>query len=70
MEQTHAVVVGILDPPDAPATNLTVSWSSKMRVGVIEDMGLFPGTIKFRGEGVYPKKLLWPGDEKSSIWLL
>lgn len=53
---TYAVAVVILVPPAAPMTKrarpvveLTIT------VGVIDDMGLFPGLMKFAGLGGNPK---------------
>ncbi|CAH2261699.1 jg3187 [Pararge aegeria aegeria] len=40
-----------------------------MMLGLIEDSGLFPGAMKFAGEGFKPKEFEKPGEEKSSITL-
>ena len=39
-------------------------------VGVMDDWGLFPGRIKFEGDGGTPNELSMPGVEKSSSTLL
>lgn len=63
------MAVVILVPPEAPMTILALPFSSIIILGVIEDKGLFPGTIKLAGDGSKPNKLVMPGDEKSSITL-
>ena len=68
-KHTVAVPLMILDPPEAPATILTSPLSSVTIVGDIEDMGRLNGRIKLAGEGGYPKALILPGVEKSSISL-
>ncbi len=37
-------------------------------VGVMEDMGLLPGTMKLLAEDGKPNAFVSPGVEKSSIW--
>lgn len=64
---TRAVVVVILVPPAAPTTKIASPFSSTTTLGHIDDMGLFPGTIKFDGDGGTPNLLIKPGAEKSSI---
>ena len=38
--------------------------------GQVEDIGLFPGRMKFVGEGGTPNEFVTLGELKSSIWLL
>jgi hypothetical protein len=64
------VDVIICEPPAAPIAKYRVLFSVKsMIIGVIEDNGRFPGTMKFAGEGRYPNALVSPGVEKSFISL-
>ena len=52
---TKGMAVVIFVPPDAPtASRITLLWSTIM-VGVIEDMGRFPGSMKLLGDGSTPK---------------
>ena len=49
------MAVVIFVPPDAPiASRVTLLWSTIM-VGVIEDMGRFPGSMKLLRDGSTPK---------------
>ena len=58
----------ILVPPEAPTTERTLLVVAlTMMVGVIEDNGRLPGTMKLAGLGGTPKALVTSGDEKSSI---
>ncbi len=41
--RTHAIAEVILDPPDAPATSLTLPSVSTRIIGAMDDCGLFPG---------------------------
>ena len=68
---TRAVCEVILVPPEAPETILTLClFLSTIITGHVEDMGLFPGLMKFCGDGGTPKELVTLGELKSSIWLL
>ena len=52
---TNAVPVVILVPPDAPATNTTSPVVLLVKIiGLIEDMGRFPGLMKLLGDGSTP----------------
>ncbi len=64
------MAVVILVPPEAPTARRGTPFPSTNMVGVIEDMGRFPGSIKLLGDGATPKKFFFPGVEKSSISLL
>ncbi len=57
----------IRGPPDAPITILTVPSLFTAIIGVIEDMGRFPGLIKLLREAGKPKWFVLLGLEKSSI---
>lgn len=64
-------LVTILLPPAALTTNLVSPPFPPSTITVeIELNGLAPGRMKFAGEGGKPKKLFFPGMEKSSISLL
>jgi hypothetical protein len=67
---TNAVPVVILVPPDAPAINTTSPLEFVIMIGLIEDIGRLPGSMKLLGEGRTPNSLMRPGVEKSSISLL
>ena len=67
---TFSTEVVILVPPDAPVTMTICPSSLNTMVGVMDESGLFPGTIKFAGDGGTPKEFSMPGVEKSSISLL
>jgi len=57
----------ILVPPAAPTTK-TASPSELTTInGLIDDRGIFPGAMKFSGEGGISKALVILGAEKSSI---
>lgn len=58
---TVATAVVILVPPDAPDTCITFPLPSTQMVGVIDDMGLLPGSIKLDSDGGTPKALSAPG---------
>ena len=57
-------------PPDAPASSVTSPSSLSNTLGLIDDIGRFPGSMKLLGEAGTPKELTAPGVEKSSISLL
>lgn len=63
----RAVAVVIFVPPAAPVTSWTLLFSSTKMAGHIEDKGLFPGLMKFAGDGGTPKAFVMLGAEKSSI---
>ena len=60
----------ILLPPDAPAMAAILLFLFITMVGLMEDMGLLPGTMKLVGEAAYWYALSVPVVEKSSISLL
>ncbi|EZF98240.1 hypothetical protein H113_01934 [Trichophyton rubrum MR1459] len=64
-----SVPVIIWEPPAAPLTKYREPSGRVMMVGQMEESGRLPGRMKFDGEGLYPKELLCPGTEKSSISL-
>lgn len=66
---TSATAVVIFVPPEAPITSLAFPFLSTIMLGFIEERGLLPGAMKLAGDGCRPKKLITPGDEKSSITL-
>jgi hypothetical protein len=57
----------ILEPPEAPKTRRTLLLLSTTIIGDIEDIGLFPGLIKFALDGAKPNEFDIFGVEKSSI---
>lgn len=58
----------ILVPPTDPTTKRTCSLAvSITMIGAMEDKGRLPGWMKLAGLGGTPKKLMTPGEEKSSI---
>ena len=61
-------MVVILLPPAPPISNRGNSLTgSTTMVGAMDDRGLFPGSIKFAGDGRMPHSLTLFGDEKSSM---
>lgn len=60
----------ILVPPEAPATIRTSPSLSTKIAGADEDIGRFPGAMKFADDGSTPNAFFTPGVEKSSISLL
>ena len=67
---TDNTEVVILVPPEAPLIMTISPCSLNTMVGVMDESGLFPGTIKFAGDGGTPNEFSMPGVEKSSISLL
>ena len=67
---TRETAVVIFVPPDAPRTKRATPLLSTNIEGVVEDWGLFPGTIIFDSDGKTPNAFSLPGVEKSSISLL
>lgn len=57
----------ILLPPAAPIAKITSPFSFVIKEGHIDDRGLFPGFMKFIGDGGRPKLFVIFGEEKSSI---
>lgn len=57
----------IFEPPEAPIVKTVCPVEFKMIVGDIDDIGLFPGLIKFFADGASPKEFETPGVEKSSM---
>jgi len=64
---TNETVVVIREPPAPPPTNTTLPAASRTIVGHMDDMGIFPGSMKLLADGGKPKALTSPGVEKSSI---
>ena len=60
----------IRGPPEAPTTNLTFFCPSTMIEGLMDEVGLLFGLMKFSWEAGMPYKLVVFGVEKSSISLL
>lgn len=50
MKLTYAVDSVIFDPPAAPMPRTKLSFSSVKIVGLIEDIGRLPGSMKLAGE--------------------
>lgn len=67
---TNEIEVIIRELPDAPKASLTSPFSANRMVGLIDDIGRFPGLIKFGEDGAMPSEFRSPGVEKLSIWLL
>ena len=60
---TRAVWDVIFVPPDAPETISTFPVSVFTTIaGQVDDIGLLPGRIKFRGHGGTPKELVMFGE--------
>jgi hypothetical protein len=57
----------ILVPPEAPKTKIASPAEFTTIKGLIEERGIFPGTMKFSGDGGTPNALVIFGAEKSSI---
>lgn len=64
---TNATDVVIREPPAPPIAITTSFFSFNMIVGVIEESGRFPGSMKLAGDGGKPKMFVLSGLEKSSI---
>ncbi len=64
---TNAIIVVILVPPDAPFIKNGSPLLLTNIAGVMDDMGILPGTMKLDGEAGTPKALVVLGVEKSSI---
>ena len=68
---TCGIAVIILLPPDDPITIAASPLSFRTIIGVIEDCGLLPGTMRLTSDGRKPKPFGGPpGTAKSSISLL
>jgi hypothetical protein len=57
----------ILVPPEAPTTKIASPSEFTTITGLIEERGIFPGTMKFSGEGGTPNAFVIFGAEKSSM---
>ena len=58
-------------PPEPPETSLTSpDFESMTMTGQVDDNGLFPGRMKFVGDGGTPNAFVTLGELKSSISLL
>lgn len=57
-------------PPLAPSTNARRPSGRAAITGLMLEAGRLPGLMKLAALGGRPYTLGWPGEEKSSIWLL